>query len=118
VALARAGAPRRVAFHAPCTLQHWQRLKGVTEGVLAKLGYELVPVPDAHMCCGAAGTYALTQPQLSERLRKNKVTALQSGLPDAVLTSNVGCQTHLASAATVPVRHWIVDLEAALGARP
>jgi glycolate oxidase iron-sulfur subunit len=54
VALARAGAPRRVAFHAPCTLQHWQRLKGVTEGVLAKLGYELVPVPDAHMCCGAA----------------------------------------------------------------
>ena len=95
-------------------MQHWQGLRGVAEGVLAKLGYELAPVPDAHMCCGAAGTYALTQPELAERLKKNKVTALQSGLPEALLTSNVGCQTHLASGATVPVRHWIVDLEARL----
>ena len=109
-----AGKRPKVAFHPPCTLQHWQSLKGVTEGVLAKLGYELAPVPDSHLCCGAAGTYALTQPELAERLKKNKVTALQSGLPEAVLTSNVGCQTHLASGATVPVRHWIVDLEARL----
>jgi glycolate oxidase iron-sulfur subunit len=115
--LAPAGARPRVAFHAPCTLQHWQRLKGVTEGVLAKLGYELTPVPDSHLCCGSAGTYALTQPELSERLKKQKVVALQSGLPEAVLTSNVGCQTHLATAATVPVRHWIVDLDSRL-ARP
>jgi glycolate oxidase iron-sulfur subunit len=112
-----AGARPHVAFHAPCTLQHWQRLKGVTEGVLAKLGYELTPVPDSHLCCGSAGTYALTQPELSERLKKDKVVALQSGLPEAVLTSNVGCQTHLATAATVPVRHWIVDLDGRL-ARP
>jgi glycolate oxidase iron-sulfur subunit len=110
------GRRPRVAFHPPCTLQHWQQLKGVTEGVLAKLGYELAPVPDSHLCCGAAGTYALTQPDLAERLKNNKVTALQSGLPEAVLTANVGCQTHLATAATVPVRHWIVDLEARLAA--
>jgi glycolate oxidase iron-sulfur subunit len=109
-----AAAKARVAFHAPCTLQHWQPLKGVTEGVLARLGYELAPVPDAHMCCGAAGTYALFQPALSERLKKNKATALQTGLPEAVLTANVGCQTHLATAASVPVRHWIVDLDARL----
>jgi glycolate oxidase iron-sulfur subunit len=109
-----AGKRPKVAFHPPCTLQHWQKLKGVTEGVLAKLGYDLAPVPDAHLCCGAAGTYALTQPELSERLKKNKLTALQSGLPDAVLTSNVGCETHLAADATVPVRHWIVDLDARL----
>jgi glycolate oxidase iron-sulfur subunit len=112
--LVRSGARRLIAFHPPCTLQHWQPLKGVTEGVLAKLGYELAPVPDAHMCCGAAGTYALLQPELAERLKKGKVAALQSGLPEAVLTSNVGCQTHLASGASVPVRHWIVDLEARL----
>ena len=115
--LAPAGARPRVAFHAPCTLQHWQRLKGVTESVLAKLGYDLTPVPDAHLCCGSAGTYALTQPELSERLKQQKAVALQSGLPEAVLTSNVGCQTHLATAATVPVRHWIVDLDSRL-ARP
>jgi glycolate oxidase iron-sulfur subunit len=108
---------RKVAFHPPCTLQHWQQLKGVTEGVLAKLGYELAPVPDVHMCCGSAGTYALFQPDLAERLKLNRVTALQSGLPEAVLTANVGCQTHLATAASVPVRHWIVDLESRLDAR-
>ena len=114
VPLMGAGQRPKVAFHPPCTLQHWQPLKGVTEGVLAKLGYELAPVPDVHMCCGSAGTYALFQPELSERLKKNRVTALQSGLPEVVLTANVGCQTHLASGATVPVRHWIVDLEARL----
>jgi glycolate oxidase iron-sulfur subunit len=116
VSLMGTGKPK-VAFHPPCTLQHWQPLKGVTEGVLAKLGYELAPVPDVHMCCGSAGTYALFQPELSERLKKNRVTALQSGLPEVVLTANVGCQTHLATAASVPVRHWIVDLEARLGSQ-
>ena len=113
VPLMGTGRPK-AAFHPPCTLQHWQQLKGVTESVLAKLGYDLAPVPDVHMCCGSAGTYALFQPELSERLKKNRVTALQSGLPEVVLTANVGCQTHLATAASVPVRHWIVDLEARL----
>ena len=112
-----AAARPRVAFHPPCTLQHWQPLKGVTEGLLARLGYELAPVPDAHLCCGAAGTYALTQPELSSELKQRKVVALQSGGPEAVLTSNVGCQTHLAGAAAVPVRHWIVDLERRLPRR-
>lgn len=110
-----AGARPRVAFHPPCTLQHWQQLKGVTEGVLAQLGYELAPVPDVHLCCGAAGTYALLQPELAARLQQNRVAALESGLPEAVLTANVGCQTQLAAAAGVPVRHWIVDLDARLG---
>jgi glycolate oxidase iron-sulfur subunit len=117
VPLMGAGQRPKVAFHPPCTLQHWQPLKGVTESVLAKLGYELAPVPDVHMCCGSAGTYALFQPDLSERLKKNRVTALQSGLPEVVLTANVGCQTHLATAASVPVLHWIVDLEGRLAAQ-
>jgi glycolate oxidase iron-sulfur subunit len=111
------GARPRVAFHPPCTLQHWQGLNGVTETLLARLGYELAPVPDVHLCCGAAGTYAITQPALAEQLKRNKLAALQSGGPAAVLTSNVGCQTHLAAGAAVPVRHWIVDLDARLADR-
>lgn len=83
--------------------------------MLAQLGYELAPVPDVHLCCGAAGTYALLQPELAARLQQNRVAALESGLPEAVLTANVGCQTQLAAAAGVPVRHWIVDLDARLG---
>jgi len=106
----------RVAFHPPCSLQHWQKLRGLGEALLAKLGYDLAYVPDAHLCCGSAGTYSLFQPEYAEQLKKNKVTALQSNAPELVLTANVGCQTHIASGATVPVRHWVVDLDERLNA--
>jgi glycolate oxidase iron-sulfur subunit len=114
--LAPVAARPKVAFHPPCTLQHWQKLGGVAEGVLAKLGYELAPVPDVHACCGSAGTYSITQHELAGRLKRQKLAALQSGMPEAILTANVGCQSHLATAAGVPVRHWVVDLEARLPA--
>ena len=109
--LAPQGRLPKVAFHPPCSLQHWQKLGGVAEELLARLGYELTPVPDAHLCCGSAGTYSLLQPELSARLKQNKLAALQSGLPELILTANIGCQTHLAAGAAVPVRHWIVDLD-------
>jgi glycolate oxidase iron-sulfur subunit len=101
----------RVAFHPPCTLQHGQALAGVTERVLSRSGFELTPVPDAHLCCGSAGTYSLLQPELSERLKGNKLAALASGSPTMIVTANIGCQTHLASGTGIPVRHWIVALE-------
>ena len=107
--LKRTGA--RVAFHPPCTLQHGQVLSGVTERVLSRFGFELTPVPDAHLCCGSAGTYSLLQPDLSERLKRNKLAALASGGPAEIVTANIGCQTHLAAGTGLPVRHWIVALD-------
>ncbi len=98
---------RRVAWHAPCTFQHGQRLKGSVEQLLTMAGYELVPVRDAHLCCGSAGTYSLLQPQLAEQLKVNKLTALTCSAPDVIATANVGCQTHMSTAATVPVVHWM-----------
>ena len=59
---ARARAMGRVAYHPPCTLQHGQKLPEVTERLLTRLGFELVPVADKHLCCGSAGTYSITQP--------------------------------------------------------
>jgi glycolate dehydrogenase iron-sulfur subunit len=107
-----AGAkPGKVAFHPPCTLQHGQRVKGVVERVLSRCGFELTPVPDSHLCCGAAGTYSILQPGLSEQLKQNKLAALASGGPELAVTANVGCQVHLDSAGTLPVKHWIVALE-------
>jgi glycolate oxidase iron-sulfur subunit len=99
--------PRRIAFHAPCTLQHGQRLHGVVEGTLQKLGFELTPIPDAHLCCGAAGPYSLLQPELSQQLLRNKLDALHSGKPELIATANIGCELHLASQAGLPVKHWI-----------
>ena len=103
----QAPAPRRIAFHSPCTLQHGQRLAGLVEGVLARLGYELVPVADAHLCCGSAGTYSLLQPDLSEKLLTNKLSALEAGEPACIATANIGCWAHLRTQAQAPVRHWI-----------
>jgi len=101
----------RLAFHPPCTLQHGQNIKGVTERLLAMAGFELTPVPDAHLCCGSAGTYSLLQPDLSEKLKRNKLSALGSGGPEMIATANIGCQVHLAAGAGLPVRHWITALE-------
>ena len=109
------GAPRRIAFHPPCTLQHGQQLKGVTERILAAAGFELVPVPDAHLCCGSAGTYSILEPQLAERLKRNKLAALRAGAPQAIATANIGCQTHLQSGTQIPVKHWITLLDERLG---
>ena len=56
--------PQRVAFHAPCTLQHGMKIRGEVEEILRALGHELLPVADAHLCCGSAGTYSILQPEL------------------------------------------------------
>ncbi|HEY1152595.1 MAG TPA: heterodisulfide reductase-related iron-sulfur binding cluster, partial [Pseudolabrys sp.] len=104
----------KLAFHCPCTLQHAQKLGGAVEDVLKRLGFPLTSVPDAHLCCGSAGTYSITQPELSKQLRDNKLVALQSGDPQQIVTANIGCQTHLAAASKVPVRHWIEIVDQSL----
>jgi glycolate oxidase iron-sulfur subunit len=102
-----AASERRIAVHCPCTLQHALKLGGAVEAVLTRLGFNLTPVPDGHLCCGSAGTYSLTQPVLARQLRDQRLNALESGRPELIVTSNVGCQSHLASAGRTPVRHWI-----------
>lgn len=103
-----------LAFHCPCTLQHAQKLGGHVEGVLKQLGFSLTPVADGHLCCGSAGSYSITQPELATQLRDKRLTALQAGAPDKIVTANIGCQTHLDAASKTPVRHWIEVVEEAL----
>ncbi|WP_248743502.1 MULTISPECIES: glycolate oxidase subunit GlcF [unclassified Pseudomonas] len=107
-------ADQRLAFHCPCTLQHAQKLGGAVESVLTRLGFSLTTVPDAHLCCGSAGTYSITQPALARQLRDQKLNALESDHPDVIATANIGCQTHLDGAGCTPVRHWIELVDAAL----
>jgi len=114
---APAGAPRRVAFHSPCTLQHGQRLAGVVEGILERAGFELTAVPEAHLCCGSAGTYSILQRALSERLLARKLEGLLSGQPELIATANIGCYVHLASGSPVPVAHWVELLDDHAAAR-
>lgn len=96
-----------VAFQSPCSLQHGQKLSGVVEEILQKVGFSLVEVPDGHLCCGSAGTYSILHPVLARRLRRNKLSALSHNKPDVIATANVGCLTHLQAGTDLPVRHWI-----------
>ena len=100
-------APKRIAFHSPCSLQHAQKLDGVVESLLKRLGFTLVAVRDAHLCCGSAGTYFMLQPGLSAQLRSNKLDCLQEQQPELIATANIGCLLHLQAKAELPVMHWI-----------
>jgi glycolate oxidase iron-sulfur subunit len=103
----------KLAFQSPCTLQHGQQIRGRVEALLAKAGYELTPVDDAHLCCGSAGTYSLLHPAIATELRGRKLAALEAAGPAAIATANIGCLTHLQGGTATPVRHWIelVDVQ-------
>ncbi|MFN2645792.1 MAG: glycolate oxidase subunit GlcF [Burkholderiales bacterium] len=107
--MVRASAATRgkVAFQSPCTLQHGQQLRGKVEALLGAAGYELTSVPDAHLCCGSAGTYSLLHPGIAGELRERKLVALASGAPDVIATANIGCLSHLQPESAMPVKHWI-----------
>ena len=98
---------RRVAWHPPCTLQHGQQIRGKVEALLTRLGVDVRLCADSHLCCGSAGTYSVLQPELSYRLRDDKLNKLQATSPDSIVTANIGCITHLQSGTETPVMHWV-----------
>ncbi len=106
--------PKRPVFHPPCTLQHWQGLRPLSENLLAKLGLSLQPFTESHLCCGSAGAYSVLQPEISTSLRDRKLAQLVASAPDMMLSSNIGCIGHLQSGTEVPVRHWIEVVDLAL----
>jgi len=109
------------AYHPPCTLQHGQKLRGGVEAHLAQLDFKLrVARNEPHLCCGSAGTYSVLNPDLSYQLRDRKLGGLKEAFgeqpPDAILSANIGCITHLQSGTATPVRHWVEVLDEALRA--
>jgi glycolate oxidase iron-sulfur subunit len=112
----RAASSSRVVFHPPCTLQHGQKVRGVVEALLTRLGATVLPVGESHLCCGSAGTYSVLQPQLSGELRARKLGHLTAGKPELILSANIGCITHLQAGTGTPVRHWIEWLDEQMGA--
>lgn len=102
---------KTISYHAPCTLQHGQKQAGLVEGILGQLGYQLLPIKDSHLCCGSAGTYSIFEPKTANKLRDNKLNNLTQSSPDVIVTSNIGCQMHLAKGTATPVKHWIELLD-------
>ena len=102
-----------VAYHPPCSLQHGQRIHGRGENLLTAAGFLLVPIPDAHMCCGSAGSYSVLQPEIAEALREKKMEAIRSTGANLIASGNIGCLTHLAG--EIPAVHIAELLDWAAG---
>src|SRR5437764_8679333 len=105
----------RVAYHSACSLQHGQKIDREPKALLAAAGFDVVDVPEAHLCCGSAGTYNLLQPELAAALRDRKLANIALTRADVVAAGNIGCMTQLAGDAPVPVVHTAELLDWATG---
>ena len=79
-------------YHDACHLGHAQKIREAPRRILGQVpGLVLKELPEAELCCGAAGTYNLTQPEMSARLSKRKLSRILETGARAVLTANAGC---------------------------
>ena len=82
----------RAAYHDACHLCHGQQIRKQPRQLLEMIpGLELVPLNESEICCGAAGSYNLTQPEMAERLGLRKAKNLRDTGAEAIFSSNVGC---------------------------
>jgi glycolate oxidase iron-sulfur subunit len=84
--------PLRVAYQDSCHLRNGQRVTLEPRALLASLpGVEVVDLPSAGRCCGAAGTYALMRPDDSLRFLDAKLGEIAEAGVDAIVSGNPGC---------------------------
>jgi glycolate oxidase iron-sulfur subunit len=102
---------QRVAYHSACSLQHGQRVRRQPKELLAAAGFQVMDVPESHICCGSAGTYNLLQPEIAMRLRDRKVANIESTSPDIIAAGNIGCITQIATGTRVPLVHTVELLD-------
>ena len=110
-------APRRlaVAYHAACSLQHAQKIVDQPKALLKRAGFDVRSIPEAHLCCGSAGTYNILQPAIAGALRDRKVANIARVKPDVIAAGNIGCLTQIGSATATPVVHTVELLDWASG---
>ncbi len=100
-------------------MQHGQHIDEPPRALLKAAGFDVLEIPDGHVCCGSAGTYNMLQPELAGRLRDKKVANIQSTGADVIAAGNLGCMTQLQSGTRLPVVHTIELLDwAASGNAP
>ena len=104
-----------IAYHSACSLQHGQGLHDLPKRVLAAAGFEVLDVPEGHLCCGSAGVYNLLQPELAERLLAAKTENIARTGAEVVAAGNIGCITQLQRASDIPVLHPVELIDWATG---
>jgi glycolate oxidase iron-sulfur subunit len=114
----------RVAYDDPCHLLHGQRISAAPRSLLRAIPeLDLFDLPGSRDCCGAAGIYNITQPEMAATLLARKLQAIRDTSPDAVATGNPGCLLQIGSGVAaaglaVEVLHPLELLERAYRARP
>ena len=106
---------RRVTYHDPCHVAHGQKIRKEPRALLAQIPeLQVVELREADWCCGSAGTYNLTQPEMATRLQQRKIANIRATGAQAVITANPGCIIQIAQgleAQSVPIEVLhIVDL--------
>jgi glycolate oxidase iron-sulfur subunit len=111
--------PLTVTYHDPCHVVHGQKIRTAPRALLAQIpGLRLVELPESDWCCGSAGIYNLTQPEMADRLLRRKVRHVQSTGAQAVVTANPGCILQIqaglrAQGRELPVLHLVEVLDRA-----
>jgi glycolate oxidase iron-sulfur subunit len=111
--------PMTVTYHDPCHVVHGQKIRRQPRELLAQVpALKLVDLPESDWCCGSAGIYNLTQPEMADRLLRRKVRNIATTGASAVVTANPGCIMQIqaglrAQGLDRPVRHLVEILDQA-----
>ena len=114
-----ASVPMTVTYHDPCHVVHGQKIKTEPRQLLAQIpGLKIVELGESDWCCGSAGVYNLTQPEMATRLLRRKVGHVLATGAEAVVTANPGCILQIqaglrAGGAAVRVLHIVEVLDRA-----
>jgi len=84
-----------IAVQDPCHLRHAQGVTWAPRLILEAAGFEVVEVDEAGLCCGAAGLYAIAQPEMSEALGNQKADQIRSAGVTKTASANSGCEMQL-----------------------
>jgi glycolate oxidase iron-sulfur subunit len=115
--------PGTVTYQEPCHLAHAQRISVAPRTLLRQVpGLELVEMKESSLCCGSAGIYNITRPQMANDLGDRKAHHVAATGADQVITSNPGCHMQLRTSlmrngTDMPVRHIVEILDEAYGGK-
>lgn len=105
----------RLAYHDACSLRNAQKVTSQPRALLRRAGFQVADIPEAHFCCGSAGTYNLLQPAMARQLGQRKAMNIASTGPQLVAAGNIGCITQIGIYSGLPILHTVELLDWAYG---
>jgi glycolate oxidase iron-sulfur subunit len=95
----KGSVPLTATYHDACHLCHAQKVREQPRHLLAQVpGLKLVPLAESDICCGAAGSYNLTEGEMADRLAARKISHIQESGANVVLSGNAGCTLQMQAA--------------------